>query len=204
MRVVYCAGEQGRVVLDILRTSGDASDVRFADDDPTKHECRVDGIEVIGGIDAVGRRDDVSCLVAYGDSQGVRLDIAGRLEDVGVDFFDAIHPDSTISSGANRGVGVTVNAETYLGPGVELGNHVSIDSGVTVSHDGVLEDGTTIAPGVTMAGGVRVGTDAYVGPGATIVEDVTIGQGAIVGAGAVVTESIAANATVAGVPAEDI
>lgn len=33
VRVIYCAGEQGRVVLDILLSTGEANDVVFADDD---------------------------------------------------------------------------------------------------------------------------------------------------------------------------
>jgi acetyltransferase-like isoleucine patch superfamily enzyme len=48
---------------------------------------------------------------------------------------------------------------------------------------------------------VRIGAWADVGVGAVILPGVTVGRGAIVAAGAVVTEDVAPNAVVAGVPA---
>jgi len=204
-RVIYCAGEQGRVTLSILRARGHGDDVVFADDDTAVHGKTHDGVQVVGGIESA--RDtapDARCIVAFGDRPGVRLDLAECAAREGFEFFSVIHPDATVSETAAVGSGTTVNAQSYLGPGVRLGDHVLVDSCVNLSHDVVIDDGATVTPGATLAGGVDIRTDSYVGPGATVVEDVTVGARAVVGAGAVVTEDVPPETTVVGVPAAPI
>lgn len=205
MDVIYCAGEQGKVVLDILRSRGEADGVVFADDDSNLHGDSVAGHPVVGGLDDVMAHDQsVTCIVAFGDQSGVRLDIADRLVAAGCEFFSAIHASATISDTASLGRGLVLNAESYLGPGVEVGEHVLVDSCVNISHDSSLKRGATVTPGATVAGGVVLNTDSYVGPGATIIEDVTVGEGAVIGAGAVVTDDVPSDTTVVGVPASPL
>lgn len=205
MRVIYCAGEQGRVVLDILCSAGETDDVAFADDDPALHGESVAGRMVVGGLDELtARNESVACIIAFGDQPGVRLELADRLAAAGCDFFNAIHTSATVSDETSLGRGLMLNAESYLGPGVKVGDHVLVDSCVNVSHDVRLGRGVTVTPGATVAGGVDLGTDSYVGPGATIIEDVTVGEGTIVGAGAVVTDNVPPDTTVVGVPASPL
>lgn len=205
MRAIYCAGEQGRVVLDILRASGDDSEVVFLDDDSSRKGGTINDVQVAGGIEVIKSSDvSIQCLVAFGDRRGVRLEIARNVADAGGEFFNAIHPNATVSENARIGDGITVNAQSYIGPGVFVDDHVLIDGCVNISHDVLLGLGSTITPNATLAGGVAVGRDAYVGPGATVIEDITIGTRAVVGAGAVVTEDVGEETTVVGVPAEPV
>jgi len=204
MRAIYCAGEQGRVVLDILRSAGEGDSVVFADDNPALHGESVAGRPVVGGVDELDREESVACVVAFGDQPGVRLELADRLATASCNFFNAIHASATVSDEASLGQGVMLNAESYLGPGVEVGDHVLVDSCVNLSHDVRLGRGATVTPGATVAGGVVLETDSYVGPGATVVEDVTVAEGAVVGAGAVVTDDVPSETTVVGVPASPL
>lgn len=206
MKVIYCAGEQGRVVLDILRSMGDNENVVFADDDPSLQGKVIQNTKVIGGIDEIIdlSTNSFQCIVAFGDEQEIRLKIANKIEEAGHRFFNAIHPSAVISERVTLGTDVIINGQSYIGPYVVIEDHVLIDSCVNISHDSTLERGATITPGVTIAGGVTIKKDGYVGPNATVLEDVTIGEGALVGAGSVVMEDVSAGKTVIGTPATTI
>lgn len=205
MRAIYCAGEQGRVVLDILRAREDRESILFVDDDEELHGQSVNGVPVVGNPDALtDYSEPVKCIVAFGNSRDVRLQLASAVDNLGFGFFNAVHPDTTISDDAVLGTGVTVNAQTYVGPGADIGDHVLVDSCVNISHGVSLEEGATVTPGASLAGEVSIGRDAYVGPGSTVVKDVTIGERVVVGAGAVVLDDVPPGKTVVGVPAEPI
>lgn len=205
MKAIYCAGDQGTVVVDILQTAGDDVDLVFLDDDESKHGKTISGVNVVGGIKWLANRADrVACLVAHGSSGSVRLGIAGEVVNAGAGFFDAVHPAATVSERADTGKGLTANAESYVGPNAVLGDHVLVDSCVNISHDADIDDGATLTPNVTLAGNVSVGREAYVGPGATVLEGVDVSNESVVGAGAVVTETVPPDTTVVGVPASPI
>lgn len=200
MKIIYCAGGQGRVVVDILRAGNTAEELRFVDDDTAQHGTTVGGTPVWGAFADVDHPSDHQWLIAFGQ-QDLRLDLAETVAATGATFFNAIHPSAAVSEATELGTGVTINAESYIGPGVEIGDHVLIDSCVNISHDVTLEDGATVTPSATLAGDVAVGQDAYIGPGATIVRGATVGAEAVVGAGAVVIDDVPADRTVVGVPA---
>jgi sugar O-acyltransferase (sialic acid O-acetyltransferase NeuD family) len=203
MKVIYCAGEQGRVVLDILRSKEDTADVVFADDDASLHEEQVANKKVIGDLETLGRSDTdpVQCIVAFGDTQGIRLKIAEKIAKEDYEFFNAIHSSATISDRSTLATGLMINGQSYIGPDVEVHSHVLIDSCVNISHGSVLKKGVTITPHVTIAGDVTVHSDAYLGPNATIIEDVSIGKEAVVGAGSTVMDDVPSKTTVVGSPA---
>lgn len=125
--------------------------------------------------------------------------------------------------------GMRIDRSVLIQPGftitqrcpVTIGRNCIINMDVTV--DGVgglymgersgLAVGATILTGTHDIGGpgqrwgdlrslpVRIGDGVWVGANATVLPGVTIGDGSIVAAGAVVTEDVAPNTVVAGVPA---
>ena len=203
MKIIYCAGELGRVVLDILERRDIDDDVVFVDDDPDLNGTSISGRDVVGGFDSLSNFDSKHCkvIVAFADRQSVRMDLTNTVQEAGFALFSVVDVDATVSSTATVGDGVIINAQSYVGPDAIVDDAVVIDSAVSISHDVELKTGVTVAPNATVAGAVTVGRDVFVGAGATVLDDISIGDGAVVGAGAVVTSSVPPETTVMGVPA---
>ena len=94
---------------------------------------------------------------------------------------------------------------TIIGP-VEIGNHVNLAQGITVTalnhnfsdtNKRIDEQGVSTTP-------VTIEDDVWVGANAVILPGVTIGEHCVVAAGAVVTKDVPPHSLVAGVPAKVI
>lgn len=88
------------------------------------------------------------------------------------------------------------------GGGIRIGERCMISSqvGIYSVQNRIGEDKAALLGGVVDP--VQIGDDVFIGLGAKILPGVTIGDRAVIAAGALVTKSVAADATVAGVPAK--
>jgi serine O-acetyltransferase len=101
-----------------------------------------------------------------------------------------IHPAAIIG----RRLFIDHGAGVVIGETAEIGDDVLLYHGVTLGGDSMCREKRhpTLSDGVT------------VGANATLVGDIVVGEAATIGAGSVVVDDVAANAAVAGVPAEPI
>ena len=124
------------------------------------------------------------------------------------------------------GTGSHVAADCFLHGPISIGEHCSINRGVTM--DGgkagiVIGNNTRIAANTCLyafnhglaaatpikdqpvnSKGIRIGEDVWIGANVSIVDGVHIGDGAVIGMGSVVTRDVAAATIVAGNPAAPI
>jgi UDP-2-acetamido-3-amino-2,3-dideoxy-glucuronate N-acetyltransferase len=117
--------------------------------------------------------------------------------------------------GAKIGMDCNINAHCFIENDVEIGDRVTVKSGVYLWDGTRLENDVFIGPNVTFSNdkyprskkyplrfeGAIVKTGASIGAGAVILPGIIIGENAMIAAGAVVTKNVPANAVVAGVPA---
>jgi len=203
--VVFGAGAQGRVVLEILQAGPPAERYWLADDTAELKGQEVSGLRVVGRneLAPLADRDDVRAIVAIGHNPN-RLRLARQLAGLRLKFGNAIHPSAVVSPSAILGEGVVICPQAVVWAGAKLGDHVIVNTGAVVEHDCVLDDGAALGPGVLLAGRVRVGRMSFVGAGATINPRITIGPESIIGSGSVVTKSVGADLVAYGVPAREI
>jgi acetyltransferase EpsM len=200
--IIFGAGAQGRITLDILRATRAQDGALFLDDDPEHVGSRLEGLEVVGRSWLSAHLDpaNMRAIVAIGHNPR-RLRIAAEMAAQGVSFGNVVHPSAVLLPSAGLGTGVMVCPLAVVGANAQVGDHCIINSSALVEHDCVIGQGCSLSPGVRMAGRVTIGAGAFVGVGATLNPRVTIGAGSVIGAGALVTTDIAPGVLAYGTPA---
>jgi sugar O-acyltransferase (sialic acid O-acetyltransferase NeuD family) len=196
------AGAQGRVTLDVLLAAGRHQSICFIDDNTALKGTRVNGAEVIGGLeDALSSGcEGVEMIVALGNPLE-RVRLGAVILEHRFRLANATHPSASISAGVSIGCGNFAGARAVVNTDARVGNHVIINTGAIVEHDCVLEDGCAVGPGAILGGRANLGRCSFVAAGATVTSRVRIGSETVVGAGAVVTKDLPANVLAFGVPA---
>ncbi len=90
---------------------------------------------------------------------------------------------------------------TFVGPEVNLGKGVLINTGAQLHHDSQVGEFSEIGPKAILLGGSKVGAFCRLGAGAVLLPGVELGDGVIVGAGGVVTKPYGDYVLLKGVPA---
>lgn len=111
-----------------------------------------------------------------------------------------IGDQAVVMMGAVINIGAQIGAETMIDMGTVIGGRAQIGQRVHVGANAVIAG--VIEP--ASAQPVVIGDDVLIGANAVVLEGVKIGSHAVVAAGAIVTEDVAANSVVAGVPAKVI
>lgn len=138
-----------------------------------------------------------------GPTTPTRADLAATLKErFGLRFHTLVHPTAYVSPLASLGEGVFVGANSVIGPGARLAEHVFVNRGVTIGHDTHIGPFSRIQPGSNLGGLSRIGRGVTVGIGATLIERLVVGDNAFIGAGAVVTSDVDANVLMVGIPAK--
>ena len=147
-----------------------------------------------------------------------------------------IHPTAIVESGASIGARTRVWAYTHILSGAAIGSDCNVCDHVFIEGNVNVGDRVTIKSGVQLWDGTRLADDVFIGPNVTFTNDrfprsrqrpaeypqlqvlrgasiganatllpgLSIGTAAMVGAGAVVTRNVPPHATVAGNPARII
>jgi sugar O-acyltransferase (sialic acid O-acetyltransferase NeuD family) len=207
--VIIGAGGFGREVLEIFKDQNKISKrwniLGFLDENKQLHGKTLNGYPVLGGLDWLREHnnDNLGCVVAIGTCE-IRKLVVKKLQKVGVNFYNAVHPSVIMSDSVEMGTDVIICAGSILTVNIKIGDHVHINLNCTIGHDAVIGSYCTINPIAAINGNNHLGEGVYVGSGATFIQAVSIGSWSTIGAGAVVTVDIPEKVTAVGVPAKVI
>ncbi|TKH33151.1 acetyltransferase [Paenibacillus polymyxa] len=202
--IVFGAGGHAKVIVDILRTSGE--EIIGVLDDHCKEETW-NGLPLLEGRNQIDQlvslHPEARFLVAIGDNT-TRLKMVSQFKAAGVKFGNAIHPSAVISPSSFIGEGSVIMPNSVINADAYVGEHVIVNTAATVDHDCRIEDFAHISPGVHMAGGVQIGRGAHIGIGANLIPGIRVGCNTLVGAGSCVIRHLPDNVTAVGCPAKVI
>ena len=205
--VIYGAGGQARVLLELMERAGICPLAGLVDDNPDLHGTKVDGILILGSPEKLGSLVRVHrihrAVIAVGDN-ATRRRFADHARSIGLRLPVLIHPNAYVSPTAQLGDGTVVMPGAVVGAHSRLGELCIINTRAVVDHDCDLGDCVHVAPGTTLTGGITVGDSTLIGAGATILPNLIVGSNSIVGAGSTVLKNVPSDSTVVGCPAHPI
>ncbi len=206
---IYGAGGLGREVLLLIQQINQAMptwDILGFFDDGVAPGTDINGVSVLGGIDALNQHFDPIHVVIAIAKPSVKQAVVAGIRNPLVQFPVLIHPSVTLADFQfiQIGPGTVIGADVRLTVNITIGQHVLLDRRVMVGHDTQIGDFSSLTPGVIVSGAVVLDAGVFVGTGATISNQVTIGQNATVGAGAVVVDNLPGFCTAVGIPARPI
>jgi len=206
--VLIGAGGSGREVLEILKDLNKKRKpwdiLGFIDENEKLHGKTINGYPVLGGIDWLKIQNPrPSCICTINDCEP-RKKVVQKLNRLGVEFVNAIHPSTYIGDSVHLGKDIIIYAGSLLTANIEVGDHVHINFSCGIGHDAVIGPYSTISGLVNINGNVRLGEGVFVGSGATVIPEMSIGNWAVIGAGAVVVRDIPGKVVAVGVPARPI
>ncbi|WP_081438432.1 NeuD/PglB/VioB family sugar acetyltransferase [Pseudofrankia asymbiotica] len=190
--VLVAASGLARETAGAARATGRYDVVGFVDDNPDRWGTVVDGLPVLGGLDALDTVGEARIVLCPGPGW-VRARLARRLTEAGVAaerYATVVHPAASVDASCEVGQGCVLLAGVVLTASVRLGRHAVVMPNAVLTHDDLVEDYATVCASVSLAGGVRIGAGAYLGAGALVRENLRVGAWSTVGMGAVVLRDV--------------
>ena len=204
--VIIGAGGHAASVADALLASG-YWDVLGLIAPESEKDASVCGLIVIGDESELESlaADGVVAAIGVGSvgDASVRMRVAARVRDAGLELPAIVHPKASVSTHACVEQGVFVAAGAVVGPHAVLGECCIVNSGAVVDHGCSIGAYAHIAPGAALSGNVTVGEGAHVGTGASVIQGASIGKRAVVGVGSAVVRDIPDDARAWGVPCKE-
>ncbi|WP_051605490.1 hypothetical protein [Sediminibacter sp. Hel_I_10] len=206
--VVFCAGPQTRVIIDILQDQPEYNIVGVIDS-VQAIDSEFYGYKVIGRQNELERLSHAynfhSGIVGLGDNylrEKVVLEIVAQLKDF--KFINAISKFSYISPTSKIGVGNVIMPGVVINSEALMANHCVINTNSSLEHNSVMEDFSSLSAGVTTGGYFNLGRYSAITLGVVIMDRVSIGENVVVGSSSLVTKDLESHGLYYGSPAKRI
>ncbi len=196
--VIFGAGGHASVVLDAIAAQG--SYIVRAIIDPGKAQSTLHGLVV--RENELGL-EPASFIVALGNNQ-LRKQIFLQLKNGGWTPAVVQHPTAVVSPSAAIGAGTVLFARAVVNPGTTIGENCIVNTGATIDHDCKINAHSHVGPGANIAGSVSIEEGCLLGIGSCVTQNLSFGDWSTLGAGGAAIKNVAANTTVAGVPAKPL
>lgn len=186
---IYGSGGAGRETKEIASLQGIWDKIIFIDD--TVSAGLFKGIKRIPFEEFKMQYncEETKVVIAMGEPE-YKIRLYSKVKECGYRFGNVIHPSVYISPYAKLGEGIIAQMGSMIAAGACVGNNVTLEQYVVVSHDSIIEDHVQISAFTMVAGHCKIGEGTYIGIGALVRDEIAIGRDTIIGMGSVVVRNI--------------
>lgn len=162
------------------------------DDNPAYQGSSINGMPVLGTLEAVGKFPNVKYVFAIGSlgTQHMRAEIMSRLKLASSEFETLIHPTALINKSAKIGNGCILHPRVTIGNDVRLANFVVMAVASTIGPYTAIGNYSMITSHVLILSSCNIGEAVFVGSSTCITENVSVGNSARIGVGSIVGRDI--------------
>jgi sugar O-acyltransferase (sialic acid O-acetyltransferase NeuD family) len=201
--VIFGAGAQGRVIIDILKEKNEFDIIGFIDSNRDLNS-QYYNYPILGRqnnlIALKEKHGEFNGIIAIGDNYSrslIEKEILNQLPNF--KFTNAISNFASISPSVKMGFGnAIINSEAVIG------NHCILNTNSSLEHNCIMNSFSSLAPGVTTGGYIDIGKFSAIALGSTIFDRITIGENVVIGSGSTVTKDLESNFLYYGTPAKKI
>ncbi|MFC5271467.1 acetyltransferase [Adhaeribacter terreus] len=205
---IFGAGGLGREIALLIQQINEAAPTwnitGFYDEQ--RFTKAIDGFPYLGSIKELNAvASELHLVIGIGNSKWKRK-VFEQIENPNIKFPVLIHPSVQLRDyqRCEIGEGSVIAQNVVITTNVKIGKHVQVSPASTLAHDVEVDDFCSLMYAINLAGNVKLNRGVYIGTNATVIQLLEVGENSIVGAGAVVTRSLPANCTAAGLPARII
>ncbi len=174
----------------------------YVDDNAKLQGKKIDGYEVLGGLDWFENGHCKKAVIAIGGSR-TRKHVVDKLRDYDLDFVSLIHPHTYIPENTKIGKGVKILNGVEMSGFVTIGDFVDIHISVKIGHLTKIGNFASLFPACHIIHNT-VGEGVEIGGSSVILPSLRIGRWSKIGAGSRVTENVKPYAVVMGIPAREV
>ncbi|NOH84541.1 hypothetical protein F0249_12020 [Vibrio sp. 03-59-1] len=207
---VYIIGSAGhaKVIIDAIEEQDKYTIAGLIDDYREDGETTL-GYSIVGGMQWLLEKakqapnESLYAFIAVGANYARKMLSEKLAEYKNIQCITVIHPMASVSKHAVIGEGCFIAAQSVVAVNCVLKEHVIVNHGASIDHDGYLAAYSSLAPMCALAGDVKVDTQTVVGLGAVVLEKLDIAAFCVIAANATVLASVVeSNSVMIGSPAK--
>lgn len=193
-----------QIIHDLNREDPRHRIVGLLDDDQQRQGTLVDGVPVLGPLEAALDHPDADLVFGIGShsTRLVRHRIVDRLGIPEERFISLVHPSAQVYPSAQIGPGSIIHSGVVLGNDVVLDGFNVVTFGAIVGPFAHLGRYSMVTSQAVVLSRVVMGPAAFVGAASCVRDGIRIGPGALVGMATAVYRDVDPGAVVLGNPAK--
>lgn len=176
MLYLYGASGYAKVIIDIVKSNNIHLEGLYDDNILNKELL---GYPILSSQDI---SSSVDLFISIGDNKS-RKEIAKKVK---AHYITLVHPSAILSPTIKLGNGTAIMQGAVVQAGSKIGNHVILNTSVSIDHENIISDYVHISPHSTLCGNVHIGEGTWIGAGSVILPGIKIGKWSVIGAGSVV------------------